>query len=97
MVEPDQIYASLAYAIRHWRLDAGMSQEATYRAARLSKNVYIGLEQGRGVYSAAQLEAIASIYGRRGWQLSREASLLLDSGELPELPHTVREWHKYFG
>jgi transcriptional regulator with XRE-family HTH domain len=97
MAEPDQLYAALAHVIRHWRLEAGKSQEEVYRAVRLSKNVYIRLEESVGTFSARQLAAIAAIYQRRGWELLREAENLADTGEIPQLPRSVREWRRKFG
>lgn len=97
MAEPDQLYAALAYVTRLWRLSAGMSQAQAYEAAGLKKNVYIRLENNDGVYTAAQIDAIAAIHRRQGWQLMREAYLLLEHGELPELPPSVREWRRRFG
>jgi transcriptional regulator with XRE-family HTH domain len=97
MAEADQLYAALAHVIRHWRLDAGISQQAAYLAAGLTKNTYIRLEDGDGIFSAGQLSAIAAIYHRKGSELLAEAESLLDAGEIPELPRSVREWRRRFG
>lgn len=97
MAEPDQLYAALAYVIRHWRLNAEMSQRDVYQRAQLDKNVYTRLEENLRPFSAVQIQVIAAVHGRQAWQLMREAELLLESGELPKLPRTVREWKRRFG
>lgn len=95
--EPDQLYSALAHVIRHWRLEAGISQTTAYRTAGLTKNVYIRLEDSDGIFSALQLDAIAAVYGREGWELMREAKELIRAGEIPPLPRSVREWKRRFG
>ena len=97
MAEADQLYAALAHVIRHWRLDAGISQQAAYLAAGLTKNTYIRLEDSDGVFSAGQLAAIAAVYQRQGSELLSEAERLVDAGEIPQLPRSVREWRRRFG
>lgn len=98
--EPDPLYIALAHVIRLWRLGADLTQQEAYLAARLKKNTYIRLEEAEGIFSARQLSAIAAIYQKQGSELLREAENILSAGkvpELPQLPHSVREWKRRFG
>ncbi|AHH20750.1 helix-turn-helix domain-containing protein [Nocardia nova SH22a] len=94
--DPDdrEIYRTLAWVILKWRLDAEKTQEQVYRAADLAKNVYDRLEDNDRPFSAAQIRAIARVYGRSGKDLYAAAEDLLGVPNLPELPKSVRKWKR---